>query len=391
MIAACPTRPNRLFASTPAMPPRAVSRPARLAAWAAAARRAASYALLGAASLLLGACNRHDANQAAASGASSASSAVPAAASMPASAAALASGALAASDSSGTTASFSQGLKRGDLMRVVFPNWHEGNDPAAQAVEVPLPERDGSGRIRRAAGSASAKTVASRIEITPREVIRLDDTHAVMLTEGVGIDDTGVRDDGYAAGAWLGAYFFRRDASGWMLERRVDGVDYLGVAGSLGDTSVTRIGAGEFGLIVTGGGCWQGFCGTWASVYGVAPGRIATYASTVPVDGNNLGASGDCEATLKAASPAHGTAASETDVVVSNDAGSPPACFEVDGKLSLVTAEDGTSEMQIHFDGAETIASGDDGGLRLIHQTAVYRLRDGKYVLSSGHNPVPAF
>ncbi|QKM50735.1 hypothetical protein B7760_04800 [Burkholderia glumae] len=47
--------------------------------------------------------------------------------------------------------------------------------------------------------------------------------------------------------------------------------------------------------------------------------------------------------------------------------------------------------MRIHFDGAQTSGPGDEPAVRLIHQTAVYRLRDGKYMLASGRNPVPAF
>ncbi len=350
------------------------------------ARRLASLALLGAMSVLLSACERHgahDAGTSAASGAASVSAPAPTAASAT-QPAPVASDALAASSASASTS----GLKRADLMHAVFPHWHEGNDPGARDVEVALPERDDSGRIRRTAGAA--KTAAARIEIAPREVIRLDDTHAVMLTEGVSVDDGGVRDDSYASGAWLGAYFFRHDATGWVLEQRMDGVDYLGVAGTLGDTSVARIGADEFGLIVTGGGCWQGFCGTWASVYGIKPGHVATYASTIPTDGNNLGASGDCDAALKAADTAHG-AASETDVIATTGTGSPPSCFDINGKLSLATAADGTSEMRIHFDGAQTSGSSDEPAVRTIHQTAVYRLHDGKYVLATGHNPVPAF
>ncbi|MCR1770425.1 hypothetical protein EXE55_19580 [Burkholderia glumae] len=376
MNAACPPCPPSPLG--PAFAPGAASPPA----CPQPVRRLAALALLGAMSVLLSACERqgaHDAGTPAASGAAGMSA--------PASAAAR----VATADPGAAAASLSAaaaGLGRADLMRAVFPRWHEGNDPGARDVEVELPERDDAGRIRRADGAA--KTIAARVEIAPREVIRLDDTHAVMLTEGVSVDDGGVRDDSYASGAWLGAYFFRRDAAGWVLERRVDGVDYLGVAGTLGETSVARIGAGEFGLVVTGGGCWQGFCGTWASVYGIRPGRIATYASTIPTDGNNLGASGDCDAALKAAEAAHG-AASETDLIATADAGSPPSCFDINGKLSLAAAADGTSEMRIHFDGAQTSGPGDEPAVRLIHQTAVYRLRDGKYMLASGRNPVPAF
>ncbi|WP_414440251.1 hypothetical protein [Burkholderia sp. 22PA0106] len=365
------------------------------AAESAASMRGAMPALLLGASLLLGACGKHDANGASGAAApapGSAASAVSPASSAAALAASIASAADAAQASSPDAASgsgaFSQGLKRADLMHVVFPAWRDTNDANARVVEVELPVRDDSGRLPHA---AAPKTETTRVEIAPRQVIRLDDTHAVMLTEGVGVADTGVRDDSYASGAWLGAYFFRRDATGWLLDKRVDGVDYLGVAGTYGDTSVARIGADEFGVVLTGGGCWQGFCGTWASVYGVAPGRIATYASTVPVDGNNLGASGDCETALQQPGAAKGAAASDTDVAVGTDASNPPACFDISGKLALVTGGNGGSEMQIRFDGVESTDTDDGTRSRQIHQTAVYQLRGGKYVLSSGHNPVPPF
>jgi hypothetical protein len=298
---------------------------------------------------LLGACGKHDANGGAGATApapgSAASAASASSATAPAASAALASDAAQASsaDAASGAGAFSQGLKRADLMRVVFPAWRDANDASSRVVDVDLPVRDDSGRLPHA---AAQKTETTRVEIAPRQVIRLDDTHAVMLTEGVGVADTGVRDDSYASGAWLGAYFFRRDATGWLLDKRVDGV---------------------------------------------APGRIATYASTVPVDGNNLGASGDCEMALQQTGAAKGAAASDTDVVVGTDASNPPACFDIGGKLTLAPGSDGGSEMRIRFDGVESTNTDDGTRSRQIHQTAVYRLQGGKYVLSSGHNPVPPF
>ncbi len=352
----------------------------------------ASALLLGA-SLLLSACGKHDSTGGAASAGSGASQAsAPAASASPAS---VASSTQAAADLAGAASGaspFSEGLKRADLMHVVFPKWRDANTPGARVVTVELPERDSSGSVRRTAANGAPALAESSVEIVPREVIRLDDAHAVMVTEGVEVDDSGARADSDASGAWLGAYFFRHDATGWTLETRMDGVDYLGTAGTYGSTSVARIRDGEFGLILDGGGCWQGFCGSWASVYGITPGRIANYASTVPVDGSNLGASGDCDLALKSIK-----GASDTDVTVTTRSDSPPACFDIGGKLTLATADDGTPEMRIRFDGAESIGSasaadsGDDAGQRAIHQTAVYRLRDGKYVLASGHNPIPPF
>jgi hypothetical protein len=147
-------------------------------------------------------------------------------------------------------------LKRAELMALVFP---DSQGPAAkpgQPDTVSLPEIGNDGKA--VPGSAAEQNA----RVSPREVVKLDDTHAVMLTETVPLDDQGQPMDGHVNGAWLGAYFFEQGPEGWKLASRNDGVDYLGFMGNLGTTKVERIAPQRFALTITNGSCWQGYCGS---------------------------------------------------------------------------------------------------------------------------------
>ncbi|MGG1946926.1 hypothetical protein AB1286_19275 [Trinickia sp. NRRL B-1857] len=295
---------------------------------------------------------------------------------------------------SGTAASDTQAvahspdLKRANLMRTVFPAWEDTQKGDRRIVDVEVPNRDDHGRLTKTLGE-------SRFDVSPREVVRLDDTHAVMLTEGVEVTDAGERDDSYASGAWLGAYFFVRQGSGWVLDKRIDGVDYGGVAGSYGESRVVRLSPSEFGLVLTSGGCWQGYCGSWASVYGISRGEVRSLVDTLRVAADNLGATEDCEPLLKnAAAPASGAATPPAQPAqpvsdVRDEAPDTPQCFNVVGKLEIAQGKEAPGDLRIAFTGAETVGKGK--AVRDVDDVAVYRLKNGRYALSEGSNPVPAF
>lgn len=297
-------------------------------------------------------------------------------------------GETAASDTPASEAqagALSPDLKRANLMRAVFPAWQDTKKGDQRIVDVEVPVRDDHGRLTKALAD-------DRFDVSPREVVRLDDTHAVMLTEGVEVADNGERDDSYASGAWLGAYFFVRQASGWVLDKRIDGVDYGGVAGSFGESRVVRLSPSEFGLVLTSGGCWQGYCGSWASVYGVARGEVRSLVDTLRVAADNIGAKEDCEGLLKNdAAPASSAATQPAEPVsqASDEAPDTPDCFNVVGKLEVVQGKDAPGDLRIAFTGAETVGKGK--AVRDVDNVAVYRLKNGRYALSEGSNPVPAF
>jgi hypothetical protein len=258
-------------------------------------------------------------------------------------------------------------LRRGELMPLVFPGWEDKD--AGRSGTVSLPDIGNDGKpVPGSEGELKA-------DVSPREVVRLDDTHAVMLTETVPLDEQGQPMDSHAAGAWLGAYFFEQGPDGWTLAKRNDAVDYQGFMGNLGTTKVERIAPQRFVLTTTSGSCWQGYCGSWFSVYELGAGTVSTLAAGIPLSAENAGADEACEKVLRGERP-------ET----------PPngSCFEVDGtpEFTLGT-DDEPGGMRIVFGGSRTASA--NGRLETVDSTAMYAYRKGAYVLTEGRNPVPSF
>ncbi|MGT2433543.1 hypothetical protein ACU4GI_02115 [Cupriavidus basilensis] len=269
-------------------------------------------------------------------------------------------------------------LKREALIRLAFPGWRD--DDKGRVVRARLPDQEYKGK-------GEAPLVEDTIDVKPIQVIRLDDTHAVMLTEGVTVDEGGTRNDSHAAGAWLGAYFFTRNGEAWQLDRRVDGYDYTGVEGSLGQSSVTKISATDFALTQTWGSCWQGYCGSWASVYRLAPGQISTLLDSVAMSAENSGALEPCADALagKPLAPAERGTDSQDD--------GEQVCYQVEGKPAFALGTDAPGELTLTFQGEEVKVPGGAAKPRRRSLDAVmrYRFQDGRYLVSQGQNPVPTF
>ena len=265
------------------------------------------------------------------------------------------------------SAAASPGLDRKDLLALIFPDWQD--TAAGRNVEVDLPNHDDSGRP--IAGSETTSTAA----VAPLEVVRLDETHAVMLTEAVETDANGSPLGSHADGAWLGAYFFSRSAAGWTLNSRIDGFDYQGFMGSVGNTSVARIAPQRFALILENGSCWQGFCGTWLTIFELGKSSVQTLVKSVPLQASNEGSSEACGSML-ASKPS-------TEKVSYG-------CFDVTGKFSLALGSNELpGDLRIVFSGNSQVDS--DAPLRPVQETLVYRYGQQGYKLISGRNPVPRF
>lgn len=258
-------------------------------------------------------------------------------------------------------------LKRGELMALVFPGWEDKDDSRSGTVQLPDIGNDGK-PVKGSEGEQQA-------DITPREVVRLDDTHAVMLTETVPLDDQGQPINGHVSGAWIGAYFFEQGTDGWTLAKRSDGVDYLGFMGNIGQTKVERIAPQRFVLTTTSGSCWQGNCGTWFSVYELGVGTVHELVTGIPLSATNSGADEACEQVLKNERP-----------------DTPPrgSCFDVDGTPEFVLGtDDEPGDMRIVFSGTQTTSA--SNRLQTVDRTVVYAYRKGRYVPGEGRNPVPGF
>lgn len=264
-------------------------------------------------------------------------------------------------------------LKRAELMALAFPDSRGPGASPDQSDTVLLPTIGDNGKA--VAGSEAEQ----KAEVSPREVVRLDDTHAVMLTDAVPLSEDGHPMNGHPDGAWLGAYFFEQGPEGWKLSGRNDAVDYQGFMGNLGQTKVERLGTGQFVTLLTNGSCWQGTCGEWLSVFSLAPGKVRPMVTGIALGADNQGGDEACEKVLKAERPAQ-----------------PPRgnCFDISGKPAFPVAAEGDGkdkdEMHIAFSGSQTNGA-DDPRARKVDTTLVYVNRNGAYELREGRNPVPSF
>lgn len=268
-------------------------------------------------------------------------------------------------------------LKREALMQIAFPGWRD--DAEGRVAVARLPDQDFKGK-------EAVSLQESSLDVKPIQVVRLDETHAVMLTEGVELDEDGTPLGGHASGAWLGVYFFTRDGGHWRLSRRIDGYDCLGAQGLLGRSRVDKVSATDFAMTLTWGSCWQGYCGSWASVYRLAPGQITTLLDTVPMSAENSGALEPCGDALAGKPPAPGASGAD-----SQDDGE-QTCFSVDGKPAFAAGVDAPGDLTLTFQGEEVkLRAGKAPRRRSLDASVHYRFADGKYVLSQGENPVPSF
>jgi hypothetical protein len=265
----------------------------------------------------------------------------------------------------------SASLKRAELMALVFPDSQGPGAKPGQPDTVSLPEIGNDGKV--VAGSEAEQ----KAQVSPREVVKLDDTHAVMLTETVPVDDRGQPMNGHVNGAWLGAYFFEQSAQGWKLSGRNDAVDYLGFMGNLGNTKVERMAAQRFALTITNGSCWQGYCGEWLSVYSLDAGKVRPLVSAVPLAATNEGADEACEKVLKSEKPEEAPNG---------------ACYDISGTPAFVAGADADApgELRIAFKGERT-ADAKNRRVETVDSTLVYTYRNNAYVQTEGRNPVPSF
>lgn len=269
----------------------------------------------------------------------------------------------------------SPSLRRQDLMPLAFPGWQDSD--TARVGQPALPELGDDSRPV----PGSAKPIAARV--TPREVVRLSDSRAVLLTETVPLDGQGHPLDAHVSGAWLGAYFFDRQGEGWVLAQRQDAVDYLGFMGSFGETTVHRVAPARLVLGTTYGSCWQGHCGSWLSAWELQPAGVRKVLDGVALSASNTGALEACEAIL--AGGRRGRAAG----------GPRDACFDIEGtpRFGQGVRDDAPGALTLSFRGARTTEGRPAARSRVtrIDEQAVYAWQDGGYVLVRGRNPVPGF
>ncbi len=256
-------------------------------------------------------------------------------------------------------------LERAALMHVVFPSWQSADQGKVQQLDLS------------ATTSAKNKTdaVAVLTEVTPLYVVRLDDTHAAMVTQALPVDDSSKPMDCHACSGTIGAYFFEHKADGWQLAQRQDAVAQSGVEGNIGKTNISKLSDGHYALTAEWGSCWQGYCGSWLVVVGLVPGKATLLAPGIALSADNDGAYGACSALDGA----------QDD---SNQTDEAHECFEVSSKWQFQG-----NRLLVNFEGrlGELDANGKPLPVKKVAQQAAYAIEPGRMVLQAGSNPVPHF
>ncbi len=193
-------------------------------------------------------------------------------------------------------------LSRRALLAVAFPAWHPDLDasgkPAAAAVTaIALPTVAWPWKARDGAAEPTDQK-SSSVHIVPLNVIRLDATHAAMVTWAMSTGDglepaCDLRQCSYA----IGTYFFVLDGETWRLSGRVDVADALG-GESPPKTRVESWAGHGFVVGARMPHCDAGACADRLSLLGLAPDQLqfgfqAAVSYMAPGSGDLL-----CEALL---------------------------------------------------------------------------------------------
>ena len=243
----------------------------------------------------------------------------------------------------------------------------------------------------------------------PREVVRLNDTRAVLVFESVPADGEGRPARRQTSQAVLGAVFYSRAAAGknspekpraageeqWQVSRFLPYVDAVGYEGSAGDSQVYKLAPERYLLTFESESCWQGTCGSWLHGYLLQPEGMAL-AWQSRLAGNNRAAYADCDARLSpqrsgprqrrrpaAADPATPASAAASAAIDSH------SCFDVRGEVHPISREAASADVSIRFKGLVSTVRGER---QTVQETQLFRLNDGLYEqVDGGPNPVPEF
>jgi hypothetical protein len=259
---------------------------------------------------------------------------------------------------------YSMTLDREALMGVPFPAWRASGDNQVQRVDL-------SDFARKVSGATSSEV---RAQITPIYVVKLDASHAVMLTETLPTPEGNQPWSCHACSGIIGAYFFEHSASGWSLSAQQNAVAESGVNGNIGETKITKLADGHFALTAEWGSCWQGNCGSWLVLVGLQANKATLLHDGIALSADNDGAYGACSDLDKPTSITEAPDLHECQDIRSH--------WKFHGKRLLINFEGRLSKLA------------PDGKLLLtqkIAQQTIYDITTSQLTLTEGVNPVPSF
>ncbi len=220
-----------------------------------------------------------------------------------------------------------------------------------------------------------AERTVMRATVVPLQLVRLDETHALLLT------DVRSGEDCHACPGVMGAYAYERDARGWRLAHSQDAVLSYGGYGRLGALKVHTLAPGRQVATLDWGSCWQGLCGSWLQVLDLQATGVRVLGASLPFAQDNDGMYEACsrlDGKARQEPPAPGEPAEPLEH---------QECRQVEGDWRF---EGG--RLRIDFSGRERLV---EGGVllpvRRIAQRAVYELQPATLQLVEGENPVTGF
>jgi hypothetical protein len=261
---------------------------------------------------------------------------------------------------------YSETLDRNALMVLPFPSWTPTGDAKVQPVDLSA-TTDTPTEVGVSGTSA---------EISPLYVVRLDDTHAALVTQVLPVDENNRPYDGHASSGMIGAYFFEHSAAGWRMVTRQDSVAISGVEGNIGKTSITKLDEGHFAVTAEWGSCWQGYCGRWLVVVGLQGELASLLHSGIALSVDNDGAHGACSALD------HSASAKEDAKDGSGECLDIQSEWKFQGNHLLVSYNGRLSQMG---------ANGELLPTKKIRERAIYAATPGELTLISGSDPIPGF
>jgi hypothetical protein len=270
------------------------------------------------------------------------------------------------------------------LAALAFPGWSEGQAARYQTVSVAEAEVAHGGFARWVVN-------ASRVRVDPKLVLRLDASHLTLIAGLAPANEDGQPVTAHNTPLGLAAYQFELRGAAWSLTRR-QGV--FAMRGFFGEAAVRAVALsnGRQGVALEYGSCWQGYCGTWLSLYEAdGPAMRTRPAVELTLSGHNENAALDCSRRLQplVKMPAQDTA-------LRDDGARPEGhdCYAIEGSWAIEArdgqdAHDGPGDLVLHYQGAMSRAGAHAAPPVAIDQRQVLRYGGGRYRAVSGFDPVP--
>lgn len=263
-------------------------------------------------------------------------------------------------------------LERASLMQLAFPNWVAKGPTQKQALHIQPP----NSRQVDKQGKAVEETVEELV--TPEFVVRLSDDDAAMIFRGQRLDDEGKPDICPACDVEFGAVQFHRTEEKWYLVHRQD---VFASAGSMGDGAtpeIIKLSQHAFAFKL---GSYQSQSGeeyNQTELYELTPnGPHQLMDKGVYLFADNEGMAVNC-----AEPSAHDANKPIPEEEQQN-------CYHFDSKWQLDAQGETPGDLILQFTGF-TRMQDKDKQYRYHHVDTqqIWHYQDGKYVVTSGTNPI---